>query len=183
MYQEQLKKIKRGNKNSFKELYEYYYNPVCSFGLKYIKEITIIEDLIQETFIKVWEIRNNFDTLEALKSFLYTSIKNKSLNYLKHQSVISKHEKNIVTELESQQYFSNSIIEEETFNLLYTQVNNLPESSKKIMLLALNGLKNKEIAEELSISENTVKTQKKIAYKKLKISLNDKLFLFLLSFI
>ena len=60
------------------------------------------------------------------------------------------------------------MVREETFNLLYQEINALPASAQKIMLLALKGLKNKEIAEKLSISENTVKTQKKIAYAKIK---------------
>jgi RNA polymerase sigma-70 factor (ECF subfamily) len=60
------------------------------------------------------------------------------------------------------------VIEEETFNQLFSEIRNLPASSREIMLLALNGLKNQEIADELQISINTVKTQKKIAYAKIK---------------
>ena len=60
------------------------------------------------------------------------------------------------------------MISEEVFNSLYTEIKNLPDSAQRIILLALNGLKNQEIA----ISVNTVKSQKKIAYATLKEKLS-----------
>jgi RNA polymerase sigma-70 factor (ECF subfamily) len=75
------------------------------------------------------------------------------------------------------------VIEEETFNLLLAEIKNLPESAREIMILALNGLRNQEIADELNISINTVKTQKKIAYSKLKQKLEPRLEPLLLSLI
>jgi RNA polymerase sigma-70 factor (ECF subfamily) len=59
----------------------------------------------------------------------------------------------------------------------------LPEASREIMILALNGLKNQEIADELNISINTVKTQKKIAYSKLKQKLEPRILTILMSLI
>ena len=73
------------------------------------------------------------------------------------------------------------MIEEETFNLLYNEIKSLPAASQQIMLLALNGLKNQEIADELDISLNTVKTQKKIAYSKLKQRMSKVMYSVLLS--
>ena len=64
----------------------------------------------------------------------------------------------------------------------YIEIKNLPESAQNIMMLALNGLKNNEIASELGISINTVKTQKKIAYTKLKNKIGPLLQAVLLAF-
>lgn len=94
-------------------------------------------------------------------------------------SVRQKHEEQLIHELESTELFNQQVIEEDTFNLLYREIEKLPKSAKKIMLLALKGLKNKEIAETLAISENTVKTQKKIAYSKLKDKLSKTMLNFL----
>ena len=82
--------------------------------------------------------------------------------------------------MESDQYFSEHVIEEEVFNSLHNIIKDLPKSSREIMLLALNGLKNQEIADELGISVNTVKTQKKIGYSKVKDKLEPMLQLVLL---
>ena len=87
---------------------------------------------------------------------------------------MKKHEPALVYELESDHKFTGQVIEEETFNQLFTEIKNLPKSAQEIMVLALNGLKNQDIAEELGISLNTVKTQKKIAYSKLKDKLGPR---------
>lgn len=96
--------------------------------------------------------------------------------------MIQKHEKSLIFKHESEQLFTNHIIEEETFNQLFIEIRNLPESAMNIMFLALNGLKNQEIADELGISVNTAKTQKKITYTKLKQKLNPLLQAVLLAF-
>jgi RNA polymerase sigma-70 factor (ECF subfamily) len=163
-----LKQIRRGDKKAFRSVFDLYFNALAAFGYKYVPDFQAVEDMVQEAFISFWEGRDKFDHLNAVKSFLYTAVRNKCLNHLKHQSVRRKHEDSLVYSLESDQYFDSHVIEEETFNQLFAEIRNLPASSREIMLLALNGLKNQEIADELEISINTVKTQKKIAYAKIK---------------
>ncbi len=170
------------DKKSFQRIFDNYFNALCVFGYRYISDSTAVEDMIQEVFVSFWEKQENFDNEKAIKAFLYTSVRNKCLNHMKHQTVQKKHEERLIYELESEQFFSQHIIEEETFNQLYIEIKDLPESAQNIMLLALNGLKNNEIAEELGISVNTVKTQKKIAYSKLKNNIGPLLQAVLLSF-
>lgn len=168
MFKYKIKHINKGQKSAFKDLFDDYFGALASFGYKYIPDPAIVEDMVQEVFITCWEKREDFSHINALKSFLYTSVRNKCLNHLKHQAVKRKHEDALIFELESDHYLSNHVIEEETFNLLHAEIKDLPRSAQEIMMLALNGLKNQEIADELNISLNTVKTQKKIAYSKLK---------------
>ena len=165
--------INRGDKRAFKEVFDHYFNALAAFASKYVSDQFVAEDLVQEAFISMWEKREDFSHLNALKSFLYTSVRNKCLNHIKHQSVVQKHDKALVYELESEQYFVSHVIEEETFNQLFKEIKDLPPSAREITLLALNGLKNQEIADELKISVNTVKTQKKIAYSRLKEKLGS----------
>lgn len=169
------------DKKKFKSFYDLYFGALCSFGNRYVQDRFMVEDFVQEAFISLWKKRINFNHQLALKSFLYTTVRNKCLNHLKHQIVIKKQEEKLIYELESDQAVSNHIIEEETFNQLIQEIKDLPASSQKVMLLALNGLKNQEIATELEISVNTVKTQKKIAYSKLKNKIHPVLFMFILS--
>ena len=147
-------------------------NALCAFSYKYIPDRSETEDIIQDVFISFWEQNKEFDHINSIKAFLYTSARNKCLNLLKHKAVKQKHEQALIYELESEQFFTNHVIEEDAFNLLYAEIRDLPESAQNIMLLALKGMKNREIAEKLNISENTVKTHKKIAYAKLKKKLN-----------
>ena len=176
-----VKNIRKGNKEAFKQVFDTYFTALCSFGNRYISDRSVVEDMVQDVFISFWEKRQDFDHINAVKAFLYTSVRNKCLNQLKHQLVIQKNEKELIHELESEQFFANHIIEEEVFNQLTTEIRNLPKSSQEIMILVLNGLTNPEIANELNISVNTVKTQKKIAYSKLKNSIGPIMGAILLS--
>ena len=168
----QLDLLKAGDKKAFHELFEKYFKPICAFCYRYIEDQSDAEDIVQEVFISFWESKKNFSHVNSIKAFLYTAARNKCLNSLKHKVVRQKNEPGLIYELESDQGFSNHVILEDSFNQLYTEIKGLPISAQKIMLLALKGLKNSEIAEKLEISENTVKTQKKISYAKLKDKLN-----------
>jgi RNA polymerase sigma-70 factor (ECF subfamily) len=150
------------------------FHALSAFGYKYVPDVAAVEDMVQEAFISLWEKRGDFHHLNALKSFLYTSVRNKCLNHLKHISVQRKNEAALVYELESDHRFDHHVIEEETFRQLLTEILGLPQAAQQIMILALNGLKNPEIADELGVSVNTVKTQKKIAYAKLKDKLGPR---------
>lgn len=173
MHKNIIRHIHKGDRKAFKEVFDEYFNALSAFGYKYVPDQFVAEDMVQEAFISFWEKREDFNHINAVKSFLYTSVRNKCLNHLKHQSVVQKHEKSLVYELESDHHFTSHVIEEETFNQLFVEIRNLPPSAQEIMLLALNGLKNQEIADELKVSVNTVKTQKKIAYSKLKENLGS----------
>ncbi len=180
MQAELIRQIRKGKQQAFNEVFHHFFRPLSAFAYKYVNDLAVVEDLVQEVFISFWEKRRDFDHPAALKSFLYTSVRNRCLNHLKHLAVEKKHEPALLYQLESEQQFSRQVIEEETFRHLLSEIRNLPEASREIMILALNGLKNPEIAEELGISVNTVKTQKKIAYAKLKDKLGPRMGLLLL---
>ena len=167
-----IKNIKKGDRKAFTQVFDNYYNALAAFAFKFIEDSDIAEDYAQEAFIKFWERRKDFEHINAVKSFLYTSVRNACLNHLKHEKVKKKHEPGLAFELESEQEFGSHVIREEVFNNLYNMIKELPGASQQIMLLALNGMKNQEIADELDVSINTVKTQKKIAYAKIKDKIN-----------
>ena len=172
MDKEFIKRINAGDKTAFGQIFDLYFNALCAFSYRYIPDRSDVEDIIQEVFIAFWKHNKEFNSINAVKAFLYTSARNKCLNYLKHRNVVQKHQSALIYELESEQFFRNHIVEEDAFNQLYSEIYKLPEAAQNIMILALKGLKNQEIADELNVSVNTVKTQKKIAYAKLKNNLD-----------
>ncbi|HCX23000.1 MAG: hypothetical protein CMB80_05195 [Flammeovirgaceae bacterium] len=175
-----IEDFKKGDKRSFQLIFDEMYQRLCAYSSRYLYDDQEVEDLVQDSFITLWNKRGDFDHINAIKSFLYTSVRNKCLNVLKHQTVIKEHESRLIYELENSDS-EQAIVAEEYYGRLYSEIKELPEGSQKIMILALRGLKNREIAEELGISENTVKTQKKIAYAKLKERLSPVMFSWLLS--
>ena len=167
-----LKDLINGKRIGFQKLYDLMFSPLCGFGRKYLDNTLLLEDFVQESFISFWNKRTGFNDLPSIKSYLYTSVKNSCLNHIKHQEVKRKNEPGIIQKIESDYFHSHAVIEEETFNLLHEEIKNLPKSSQKIMLLALNGMKNPEIADELGISVNSVKTLKRNSYTKIREKLS-----------
>jgi RNA polymerase sigma-70 factor (family 1) len=161
------------DKNEFRSFFNSYYPSLRQFAYNIVFDNSIAEDLVQEAFIRLWEKNENFYNEQSAKSFLYTSLKNSCINPLDHTKVIKKHEDITKHQSFNSAEINNRIIEEETHRLIYNAINELPSQCKNILLLSMNGLKNSEIAQELDISQNTVKTQKKIAYRQLKLKLKD----------
>jgi len=162
---------------AFKQFFEGFYPSVCVFAGKYVKNADLAEDLAQEAFIEFWKVKENFTDIKAMKGFIYTVTRNKCLNDIKLRDI----RENILRDkISSDDYFYEMILEEETYNIVYREVNNLAHQSRKIVLLSMEGNKNQEIANQLNISINTVKTLKKNAYKELRRQLKDHIFVLLL---
>lgn len=141
------------------------------FADKYLGDMELAADVAQEAFIQLWRFEGEFESVEKVKGFLYTTARNLALNQLKHLRIVGEHIK--FQEKETDLFFRNEVIEEETYQLVHKAVNQLAEQSRKIILLSLQGYSNQEIAEQLHISVNSVRTLKQNAYKKLRGMLKD----------
>ena len=91
-----IKKFRAGNGVIFKEIFDRYYLPVKSYGFQYIEDDEIVEDFVQDAFLKVWEKRADFYFVAAIKSFLYMSVRNACLDYLRHQKVQRRNEPELI---------------------------------------------------------------------------------------
>ena len=160
-------------KQEFRHFFDSYYTALRSFAFSFLQDYAEAEDHVQEAFIKLWEKSGNFLSEQAAKAFLYKSVKNSCLNQLEHSKVIHKHREYSLNYTEINHLADNRIIEEEVHRMIYQAINELPAQCRNVLVLSINGAKNSEIASELMVSVNTVKTQKKIAYKQLKIKLQD----------
>ena len=166
------------NSQGFKRFFELYFESVYRFVRKYTEEDAIARDITQDTFIRLYERRRDFDVPEKAKSFIYITARNLCLDHLKHQ----KNKTTIPTDtigIRGQRpgFFTWNHLSGnfEDSPSSYT----LPPQTRKIILLGLNGKNNNEIAEALNISVNTVKSLKKSAYTSLRGQLKDPM-LFLL---
>lgn len=78
-----VQKIKAGDKLVYKELFDEFYQTLCVFASKYLKDDAMAADVVQDTFIKFWEHHADFDHSIKIKSYLYTSVRNACLNILR----------------------------------------------------------------------------------------------------
>ena len=161
--------IKNGDENAFKIIFDTYYHRLYMFALHYVSELYVAEEIVETVLLKLWQKKHQLGSIGNLKSYLYSMVRNASLDYLKKEKKfvkleVGKHDSLILME----QY----IIEEETHAILFKALEALPEKCKQVFKLScLEGLKYQDIAEELQISVNTVKSQRARAIELMKKNL------------
>ena len=151
-------RIKRGEQAAFKELYEGYKSKLYFFCLKYVKSEEIAKDILQETFVKIWDLRNNLDENQNFDSFIFTLIKNRLINYIKSEAIRKGHEDEALKErLLVTNETENGVIFNDYTRLLDEAINTMPVKRKEVYTLSRqSGLTYEEIARNLNISTNTV---------------------------
>ena len=173
-----LKGINQKESDAWKELYRYFYGTLCNYTTKIVVDETVAEDIVQECFISIWNSSLHFQEMKALSVYLYRSVHNNALKYLRDKNVDNQRlqrwskEQDDVEDVDFYQ-----AVEEELIRKLHVVIDQLPEQRKNILLLTIDGLTVQEIADQLNISINTVKTQKKRAYVFLKENLKQSLLL------
>ena len=157
-----LQRINTKQTEAFRELFSEFYNSLVLFAMGFVEQQDVAEDIVQEVFIAVWERDARYPTYNAFRSFLYNSVKNASLNHLKHKNVEEKYLASLNLEDEGDD-IDLKMMEEELYRLLFKTIDELPDKCRNIFLLHLEGKGNEEIALLLNLSILTAKTQKKRA--------------------
>lgn len=154
----------------YKSLFDKLYTSLCLFANKYIENLEASKDIVQDVFVKIWEDKIEFHNENTIKSYLYTSVKNKSLDYLKSKPVKTTDYFSMgeLVQLEAEPFFLREVVFLEASSIIENAINRLPKRCAQIIRLSIEDYTNSEIAEELGITMNTVKAQKKIAYKRLR---------------
>ena len=160
------------DETQFNQLFNTYYQPLCFFCNGYIKDLDLARSLVQQVFVDLWLKQNKVRIKQNIKSYLYASVRNKSIDYLRHQKQfihLTEKDKDI-----REVPFHDLIQQAETLEQINQSINQLPEKCKEIFLLCrFDGLKYKQIAHKLNISVKTVEMQMGIALKKLRSELGD----------
>lgn len=155
----------------FESLFMDLYSSLCSVADHYLCDEASSKDIAQEAFIKLWNKREEFHSIISVKSYLYTTVRNLSLNYIRDNRKNCKI-RSLLPEINDSD-FKSVIIEEETIRTLYAAIDKLPPQTSRIVQMSLKGAKNQEIAEKLGISVNSVKTLKYNAFHTLRKELGD----------
>jgi RNA polymerase sigma-70 factor (ECF subfamily) len=162
-----IDQLQNGNKNAFKMLFDKYGTRLYQFSLKYLRDKEDTEDLLNEVFMKIWENRHNLKTNTSFHSYLFTiAYNNIRQRFLKK----SREEKYIQTFAKENLVDSSDVEDQVDYILLVQKINKiidlLPTRRKEIFELSYKAeLKNREIADKLSLSEQFVKNQLSIARK------------------
>lgn len=154
--------INRMDTSAFKQLYSVFYKVLVSCAYKITSDINASEDIVQEVFTNLWEHKRMFNTTVALRAFLYSSVHNAALNYVKHQDIVNKYARQTPSQDAAAPLSSiDDFFNEEVYRQLFTAIDSLPSRQREVFLLYMDGKSNAEIAEALSIAVETVKIHKK----------------------
>ena len=158
----------------FERLFKDYFKRLCYFAFQFVENMHEAEDVVQDTFMKFWDQKENFNNEPAIKNFLYVSVRNACLNINRHKQVRLTHAETQPADLHIEHPdFLNNIIQAEVLAHIYQAVETLPDGCKRVFELSyFEELKNPQIAEMLEVTVNTVKTQKYRAIKLLHERLN-----------
>lgn len=168
-----ISQISEGREKAYHSLFNEYYAVLSVFAKKYTGDLDSAKDIVQDVFVNIYEQRENLNIHTSLKSYLYQSVRNRSLNYLKHIQIDQKHKSNILYTSKDENDCNDKMLEAELEAKIYTIVSALPKQCQNIYNLSrVQGLKTKEIAEQLNISIRTVEKQISNALKALRENLS-----------
>lgn len=176
-----IRQINNGDKEAFKSLFNNYYPGLLFYANSIINDTDISKDLLQDIFLKIWEKHEEFSIQSSIKSYLYISLRNACLDFIKHEQVKKKYIDNAFLELkeielkfyDTMVISQNEKIFEDCIEEIKINIEKLPEQCKEIFKLSrFKGMKNKEIARHLNLSIRTIDTQIYRALKFLRQKLN-----------
>ncbi|MEN6454375.1 MAG: RNA polymerase sigma-70 factor [Prolixibacteraceae bacterium] len=171
--------IRNGNVDSLKLLHERYYFQLCHYVNRFLKDMTVSEELVSDCFVKLWLHRDQIFIQKSVKAYLYFMVRNRMINYSNKRKRDLVQHTNLLPDCPADEEMNKL----DFYAELYRAIKLLPEQRRKILELAAFGaLSYSEIASQLNISVNTVKTQMGRAYQFLKEELDPRSFyLFFLS--
>jgi len=161
-------KIRSGDTAEFSFVFKKYYVPLYQFAGRFVKDVQIAEDIIQNVFVSLWIEREKRDIKTSLKSYLYQMVRNQSLNHLKRAQRTIALEDSEADRNKTSYSPEDNAADKEFHMAVRRAIDRLPPRCRQVYLMKrYENLKYTEIAQILDISVNTVKTQMKRALKSL----------------
>lgn len=164
-------KIRNKDQSAFKEVFQKHYFELTVYANQYLFDKGLCEDVVQDIYIKLWEKADTIEIKTSLKSYLYAMVRNRCLNKLKALKITYTGD-NYILDYANKNAQTFYFLEDNNKHILHQKIlesiEDLPNKMKLIVKLRfVNNYQYKEIANELNISVNTVKTQLKRAKVKL----------------
>ena len=161
---ELFNQFKSGDQKALESLFYVYFPRLNDFAKNVIKDDVISQDIVQEVFVKVWEKRSEIESIH-FEAFLFRLVRNRCIDYIKHLKVVSNRMQEFQVlsryeELYRVDFIANQpyvLIEKELKEKIEKTIQNLPDRCREVFVMSrINGMKNKEIAEELNINIKNV---------------------------
>lgn len=161
-------------------LFRRYYDRLVYFAYQIVQNREQSEDVVQDAFVKYWQFRENIQPTEvSVKGYLYSTVRNGSLNVLRHNKVAEGYQESHPDRRNEAEEapIVEALISAEVLSGIHAAISSLPEKYRTISILSyLEGKKNREIADQLGMSVNTVKKRKQRTLELLRLKLSPEMF-------
>jgi len=167
--------LQAGDITAFEMIFKTYYQPLCNYAYSFVHDRDEAEEIVQATFLSVWEKKDNLTIHTGVKPYLYAMVRNAALNVLKHEKIKQQHATvELAVAERSAESVTRTVMASELEDRIYKALTKLPEQCRLVFKLSrFEELKYAEIAEQLNISIKTVENQMGKALKIMREQLKD----------
>lgn len=177
--------FRMGGEAAFMRIVHQYKLPLLYFAQKIVQHREGAEEIVSDALVKLWQRRENFETADNIKAFLYISVKNACLNYISSSHARQDFQTDFPEDLLSEPpEFLARMIQAELLDAIYREIDNLPEKQRAVFRMShLEGMSTEEICTALNMTPAAVFTNRSRATETLKKVFKDKSFVLYLSFL
>ena len=173
--------LRQDSKEAFSLLFQTYYTDLVLFCGNFIRDKDSCEDIVQSIFLKLWNDRKNIQIEISLKSYLLKAVRNSCLDEFRHIEIVRQYETEFGSSALDNYDTENYILYSDLYAHLSRALEKIPDLYKEAFVLnRFEGLKYREIAEKLNVSERTVEVRVSKTLDLLRKQLKD-FFIYLIS--
>lgn len=166
-------RMQQGDKCAFEYFFKTYVDMLYAYAMGFCRDQDVAEDLVQEAFVRFWTMREKLSYSESIYGYLQRTVRNICINQKVRERVEEKYRQAVLHSDEDEFCWEDDDELEELRRQLLEAIDRLPEKCREMFILScVEGLKYQEVADQLGVSINTVKTQVRFGYKQLRSDLN-----------
>lgn len=164
--------IRSNDQQAFERLFKHSYRPLTAYAFRFVRDLPTAENIVQDVFLKLWQNRGTLTVTTSLEHYLFRAVRNHCLNFLDKAKVRSAYLRMQAGREELNEDYRGFYPEIGLLEIIEKEICALPEKRQEIFRLAREeGLKYREIADQLKISVKTVEAQMSLALKQLREAL------------
>lgn len=173
------------SESAFEEMYKAHYRAMHAYAFSLLQTEEDAAEIVQHIFLKLWDKKGALIIQSSLKAYLYRMVHNDCMNFINHEKVKSRFQKEKIYTMQPQNESANKkILLGQLEERLSQALKELPEQCRTIFQLSrFEDLKYREIAQQLGIAEKTVENQMGKALKLMRTKLSDFLIWMIIFFI
>ncbi len=167
--------LQKGDELVFEKVFKDYYERLCNYANTFVNDMDEAEEMVQSTFLTLWEKRESIGIHTSVKSYLYQAVHNQSLNKIKHLQVRQAHSEYIKHQAAAGSFEINqNLLGEELEQQINAAINSLPAQCQTVFRLSrFENLTYAEIAEQLNLSVKTIENHMGKALRIMREQLKD----------